>query len=205
MPLAMTVARHRDTRCPARETRPMPVSWSEEQAGAASFLAVVPPDAIVERIEGLRKAAGLSATFLPHITVKAQPNLETPEVWRPAVRRAVAVASPVRVTLGPVGWFGDDIMYLAVDSEIVQLHYTVLNAVEGVIEGERFEYEGDAYVPHLTLGATFAGEPIHQLQGLAAAAARCEWPSFMAYELVEFQRGSPGQVYQPHTRFAVGR
>lgn len=175
----------------------MPVSWSEARADAASFLAVVPPEALVDEIVRIRQEVGLDTPVSPHVTVKAQPNLESPVLWRPAVRRAIAALPPFDVTLGPVDWFGDGIVFLGVSDEILSLHRLVLGAVESVVRGERFEYEGDDYVPHLTLGADFVGETTDQLRPIAEVAGRRPWAPFRVHEVVEFRRERPGQEYAP--------
>ena len=183
----------------------MPVSWSEAQAAAASFLAVVPPSEIVDEIVRIRHAVGLATPVAPHVTVKAQPNLESPELWRPAVRQAIDELPSFDIALGPVDWFGDGIVFLAVSDEILGLHRLVLEAVESVVRAERFEYEGDAYVPHLTLGADFVGETKDQLRPIAAAAQERAWAPFPVHEVVEFRRPRPGQDYVPVDAYPLAR
>jgi 2'-5' RNA ligase len=132
-----------------------------------------------------------------HVTVKAQPNLEVPDLWRPAVRAALATAAPFDVALGPVRWFGDGIAFLAVGDSMVALHRLLLDAVETIADGERFEYEGPDFVPHLTLGAEFAGDSPGQLQGIAARAAALCWETFTVTEVVEFRREAGAAEYTP--------
>ena len=136
---------------------------------------------------------------------EAQPNLEAPELWRPAVRQAIQELPPFDITLGPVDWFGDGIVFLAVSDEIRDLHRLVLEAVESVVRGERFEYEGDAYVPHLTLGADFVGETNDQLLPIAAAARAQAWAPFRVHEVVEFRRQRPDQDYVPVDAYPLAR
>lgn len=181
----------------------MPVDWSEAQADAASFIAVVPPEPITSDILGLRRTVGLDTAVLPHVTVKAQPNLGSPALWRPAVRDALAAIAPFDVTLGDVDWFGDGIVFLNVSDEVVRLHRVVLDAIEAVGQGDRFEYEGDTYVPHLTLGAAFVGETPEQLRQIAEAASGMLWPSFRVHEVVEFRRERRGQKYMPVLTYAL--
>jgi len=175
----------------------MPVAWCEAQAEAASFLAVIPPEAHVDEIVRIRRAVGLDTPVVPHVTIKAQPNLELPELWRPAVREAIDAVPPFRVALGPVDWFGDGIVFLGVSDEILCLHRLVVDAIESVVVGERFEYDGDDYVPHLTLGADFVGETADQLRLIADAAGGKAWEPFRVHEVVEFRRERRGQKYAP--------
>ena len=182
----------------------VPVEWSEGQVDAASFLAVVPPASISREITGLRRGLGLDTAVLPHVTVKAQPNLGSPALWRPAVRDALKGVAPFSITLGDVDWFGDGIVFLKVSDEVVPLHRVVLAAVETAVQGDRFEYEGDAYVPHLTLGATFLGERPAQLRRIAVAASGRHWPAFRVQGIVEFRRERRDQQYMPITTYALG-
>jgi 2'-5' RNA ligase len=183
----------------------MAVSWSEAQADAACFLAVVPPPAVVDEIVRIRKVAGLDTSVVPHVTIKAQPNLESPAAWQPVVRDAIAATAPFDLTLGRVGWFGDGIVFLSVSEQIVGLHRVVLEAVESVVHGARFEYEGDAFVPHLTLGATFVGETKRQLRHIANAASGKTWASFRVRSVVEFRRDRRGQEYAPAATYPLDR
>lgn len=186
-----------------RDTGAVPVDWSEAEADAASFIAVVPPEPITSDILRLRRAAGLDTAVFPHVTVKAQPNLGSPGLWRPAVRDALAAIAPFDVTLGDVDWFGDGIVFLSVSDEVVRLHRVVLDAIEAVVQGNRFEYEGDTYVPHLTLGAAFVGETREQLRQLAEAACGRQWPSFRVHEVVEFRRERRDEGYMPVSTYAL--
>lgn len=181
----------------------MGVSWSEQQAETASFLAVVPPPETAERIQDLRGEVGVDTAVLPHITIKAEPGLGDVDVWRPVVRDAVSRRPSFDISLTVVGWFGLGIVYLAVSPEIVDLHWMVLSAVESVVDGERFEYDGDAYVPHLTLGAEFAGATRSQLDALANRAQEFNGASFTVDSVVEFHRASHGETYVPVNRFAL--
>jgi 2'-5' RNA ligase len=182
----------------------MPVSWSEAKADSASFLAVVPAQEILDAIVGLRRAVGLETSVTPHVTVKAQPMLGAPDVWRPAVRKVTQATAPFRLALGDVRWFGEGIVYLSVGVEILGLHRALLEAVESVVDGDRFEYEGEGYVPHLTLGAEFAGETPRLLRQIGKDAARVPWPSFLVQEVVEFRREHREQRYLPIATYPFG-
>ncbi len=96
------------------------------------------------------------------------------------------------------------IVYLEVSGPIVQLHWTVLRAVESAGAGERFEYDGESYVPHLTLGAEFAGASVEQLKAIASGARDLCGVCFTVGEVVEFHRSSATGAYIPTTRFPLG-
>lgn len=176
------------------------VEWDEASAEAAAFLAIVPPAAVVQEIEALQAACGVRHDFVPHITVKAQPGLEG-EGWREAVRRAV-IGGSVRIELAGVGWFGDGIVFLQAHGDLVALHSTILRTLEAIGVRERFEYEGPAFEPHLTLAARWLGATDDQLDAAAAAAADRRW-AFEADELVEFARSRLVDGYAVARRYPL--
>lgn len=180
------------------------VSWSEDQADTASFLAVVPPDPIAEEIAQVQRSLGLDTTVPPHVTVKSQSALHDVGRWRPSVEAAVGRQTPFDLELGGVGWFGTGIVFLKVGAAVLDLHRVVLDAVEGAVDDERFEYDGDGYEPHLTLAADFAGASDEQL---ADAARRFEGRrfDFRVESVIEFRRTSRGEVYRPVSSFRLGR
>jgi 2'-5' RNA ligase len=186
------------------ETSEMVVSWSEAQAEKASFLAIVPPREIADVIQDLQRRIGVDTSVLPHVTVKAQPGLSLDGSWRHAVADALARRGRAHLSFTAVDWFGSGIVYLAVSDAATELHWTILHAVESVVRGDRFEYDGDAYVPHLTLGAEFAGATGHQLDALAADAIPFVGQEFLVDSVVEFHRSARDAVYVPVRRFALG-
>ena len=95
------------------------VPWSESDASSASFLAIVPPNGHVEAIESVQRKCGIKTDVSPHITVKAQPGLQRPELWREPLAVALRMLRPFELKLGPVGWFGREILYLSMVGETV--------------------------------------------------------------------------------------
>jgi 2'-5' RNA ligase len=180
-------------------------SWSEDDADAASFLAVVPPDSVGSEIVELQRRAGVDVDVVPHVTVKAQPGLEHPDRWRPRVRAALAEIEPFEISLLGVSWFGSGIVYLAVSSPIVELHRVVLAAVESVSTTPGFEYEGNAYVPHLTIAADFAGATPDQLRSVSELAGARQWAGFTVDAVHELRRSSPTERYLIVERVPLGR
>ena len=178
-------------------------TWSEERAEAASFLGVVPPASVAEEIVALQRAAGVEASVLPHVTVKAQPGLSDGNAWRPSVAAAVQRFEPFDLEVGGVRWFGHGIVYLATTGRIDELHRRVLDAVEAVVDEGRFEYEGDDYVPHLTLAAEFAGATRPQLDEVASRFAERRY-TFRVESVIEFWRQTRGGTYRPIGEFGLG-
>lgn len=179
-------------------------SWCESNAESATFLAIRPPDPITDRIVALQGACGAS-TFYPHITVKAQPGLAEPDRWLPALQAGLARVSPFEVRLGPPTWFGSTIVYLSVRSAgIVELHHRILALLDRAGISERFEYDGEAFVAHLTLGADFAGADSRCLRSLATGAAELSFPSFVVDRVWAFHRSGDNQDYTPWRAFPFG-
>jgi len=178
-------------------------TWSEDQAEAASFLAVVPPEAIAEEISELQRSAGVDTSMPPHVTVKSQPALSDVERWRPSVADALRRQAPFELEVGGVRWFGQGIVYLAVGGAIVDLHQAVLAAVERVVDEERFEYDGDGYEAHLTFAAEFAGAAALQLVEVAGLFADRRY-KFRVESVVEFRRHARGDIYRPVGKFTLG-
>jgi 2'-5' RNA ligase len=182
----------------------MGTSWVEESAAIASFLAVVPQQSVADSIERLQASAGVALTVAPHVTFKAQPGLDPAGDWRTAVAATIGQFPSFEFSLGPVGWFGDDVLFLhAQSAALVRLHLAILKCLERIGITQRYEYEGGAFVPHLTLGAAFAGATREQLEQLAASAAGCRWARVPVATVVEFHRGSSTDPYRPTNRFSL--
>lgn len=180
------------------------VVWAEDEHETASFLAVVPPATHCEGIARLQRASGVAASFLPHITVKGQPGLGHPERWVGAVRDALAEEPEIVVGFDGVGSFGDDIVFLRpAGDDIRRVHFVILDALARAGIMERWEYDGDEFQPHLTVGAVFAGDNRETLRSLATAASQLELSPFVVSEIIEFHRPAPGAAYEPRQRFAL--
>jgi 2'-5' RNA ligase len=178
-------------------------TWSEDQAEAASFLAVVPPESIAQEIFELQRSAGVDTSVLPHVTVKSQPALGDVQRWRPSVADALSRHAPFELEVGGVRWFGRAIVYLAVRGPIVDLHQVVLAAVERVVDEDRFEYDGEGYEAHLTLAAEFAGAAAPQLVEVAGLFADRRY-KFSVESVVEFRRHARGDIYRPVGTLTLG-
>ena len=68
---------------------------------------------------------------------------------------------------------------------------------------DRFEYDGNGYVPHLTLGATFAGATAKQLLELEREAGAFIGGSFGVSAVFEFHRATPTDPYRPLNEFQL--
>ncbi|MBO0885613.1 MAG: 2'-5' RNA ligase family protein [Mycobacterium sp.] len=180
-------------------------SWNEADARAATFLAITPPDEVCDALASLQRCCGLAADMAPHITVKAQPGLNEPERWLPAVTAGLTGHRPFEVTLGLPRWFGAGIVYLSVAGDAVPvLHRLILSCLNDAGIEECFEYEGAGYVPHLTLGALFAGARPEQLRLLAEKAATLSFPRFSVDRIWAFHRADEDSAYTPWHQLRIG-
>lgn len=178
--------------------------WREDEHESASFLAVVPPRVIVDKIADLQRIHGVADAFVAHITVKGQPGLGHRHRWVDHVRSALDSEPPFRVRFVGVDSFGDDIVFLRpAGDELHRLHHRILGALDSTEIGERWEYDGDAFEPHLTLGAAFAGADRDTLRALSRAAARLDLVPFEVTEVIEFHRPARGAAYAAVERFSL--
>jgi 2'-5' RNA ligase len=114
------------------------------------FVAVTPPPDLQTRVS----EAFPGLVVEPHITVKAQGGLdrESRDVWLPKIATVARRTNPVEVTLGGPGMFGDSVLYLSVESAgLAALHAAIMQELEVSEAAARTYFEGDAWVPHLTL------------------------------------------------------
>jgi 2'-5' RNA ligase len=167
----------RDATHPRRSPTLRMLCRQRSSSRSASFLAIVPPIAQVEVIQSVQRKCGIETDVSPHITVKAQPGLQRPDSWRKALRLALLAVRPFQLALGPVGWFGSEILYLSVAGEaVVDLHRRILDCLEQAGVNERFEYDGEEFVPHLTVGAPWVTAHDRGLDELEAAIKLRELP-----------------------------
>ena len=182
--------------------RTMP--WSESTASSASFLAIVPPIEHVGAIESAQRTCWVQTDISPHVTVKAQPGLRQPEAWREPLDVALQTVRPFEIELGPVGWFGREILYMSVaGSAVVDLHWLILGCLERAGIEERFEYDGETFVPHLTVGAPWVTADDRRLDDLQTALELLELPPFTVTEIIEFHRSGFAEPYRPLGAFRL--
>lgn len=104
---------------------------------------------------------------------------------------------PFHVSLGSPSYFGDNILYLSVNSEqLIHLHREMVYAVGSSPEQIQQYFELDAYVPHLTLGkeSSSSGLKKAHLKDMEIEAAKdlSPYPTFEVrfiriYELINRQ------------------
>ncbi|QHJ69141.1 2'-5' RNA ligase family protein [Planococcus halotolerans] len=162
------------------------------------FIGVVPPESELEKLKEFRNqwpANRIDDLVEPHITLKAQGGLSADESWLENIKEAAAGFPGFPVQLGEPRFFGEDILYLSMDSpELQELHETLVKAAGATPEQIEQYFELDLFVAHLTLAKTAYGLSREELKEMAAAASKelAPYPAF-TIESIRIYRKSDGQ------------
>lgn len=139
------------------------------------FIGISPPKSFSNRVSRFRKSwlnGQVEKAVEPHITLKAQGGLTPDESWFEDVRQACRKIEPFEVAIGNTAFFGEDVLYLEVDSsEIKKLHERLVEAIKPSDEMISQYFELDRFVPHLTLAKTSYGLSVQQLKEMAQLAS----------------------------------
>ena len=100
------------------------------------FIGIVPPEEYMERIEHFQRKWMNHLGVEPHITIKAQWGLALDKEWIDKVKEVCENFKAFQLSLDKPLYFGDNILYLIVNSNDLIKKY----------------FELDDFVPHLTLG-----------------------------------------------------
>ncbi|ACQ71566.1 2'-5' RNA ligase family protein [Exiguobacterium sp. AT1b] len=120
------------------------------------FIGIIIPKDYLIRIEKFQNKWIKQLGVEPHITLKAQGGLTSDERWIEKVRTVCKHFKPFQVSLGKPKYFGDNILYLSVKSnDLVNLHQEMLQKLAPPKHIITQYFEGDEYVPHLTLGTEY--------------------------------------------------
>lgn len=139
------------------------------------FIGISPPKNFSSGVSGFRKKwlnSQIDEAVEPHITLKAQGGLTPDESWIEDVRKACQKIEPFEVMIGGTAFFGEDVLYLQVDSlELTKLHERLVKAIKPSDEMIAQYFELDQFVPHLTLAKTSYGLSVQQLKEMAQLAS----------------------------------
>lgn len=117
------------------------------------FIGIVPPKEYLERIEHFQSKWINHLGVEAHITLKAQGGLTPDEKWIDKVQKVCEKFKPFQVSLEKPKYFGDNILYLSVNSNnLHKLHQKIVQAISPSEDLLKQYFELDAFVPHLTLG-----------------------------------------------------
>ncbi|TYS16656.1 2'-5' RNA ligase family protein [Rossellomorea vietnamensis] len=117
------------------------------------FIGIVPPEEYLERIEHFQSKWIKQSGVEPHITLKAQGGLTPDKKWIDKVQKVCETFKPFQVSLDKPKYFGDNILYLSVNSNnLPKLHQEIVQEISPSEDLIKQYYELDAFVPHLTLG-----------------------------------------------------
>ena len=138
------------------------------------FIGIVPPEKELSKLKEFRNqwpANRIDEMVEPHITLKAQGGLVEDESWLDGVKQAAAEFPAFQIQLGEPRFFGEDILYLSMDSpELEQLHQVMAETVGITPEHIDQYFEKDQFLAHMTLAKTAHGLSREELHEMAAAA-----------------------------------
>lgn len=134
------------------------------------FIGIAPPTEYGQRIAAFQRrwrANGLPSVVEPHITIKAQGDLDADLVWVDKVRALCSVFPDFPLSIVEARLFGDSVAYLGIESErIFELHRRLVQDIGPSTEFIQRYFEGDLYTPHLTLGQIMWGMTASALENM---------------------------------------
>jgi len=133
---------------------------------------ILPPRDLYRELLAIQeKHPLLRSSYPPHITVKS------PFLFRHSgatvVEHLEAVCSrwdPFEIHIGGLGSFRNSILYVKVEQsdDLEELHWDVVDGLEGFVENLNDRYEGHAYTPHLTLADNLTADDIVEARKVLA-------------------------------------
>lgn len=117
------------------------------------FIGIVPPKEYLERIVHFQSNWIKQSGVEPHITLKAQGGLTPDKKWIEKVQKVCDTFKPFQVSLDKPKFFGENILYLSVNSSYLhKLHLEIVQEISPSEDLIKQYFELEAFVPHLTLG-----------------------------------------------------
>lgn len=131
------------------------------------FIGIVPPEEFNNKITEFQQkynSKKILASVEPHLTLKAQGGLTEDKEWIDRVQKICANFSSFKLTISDPKLFGDDILYLSAQSpELFELHNELVKAVSPTQEAIKKYFELEDFTPHITIGKTFYGTSLEEL------------------------------------------
>lgn len=131
---------------------------------------ILPPADLYRELLAIRDRHPLLRSLAPpHITVKS-PFLyrQTGAIVVEQLEEICAAWEPFEIRLGGLGTFRDRVLYVKVheDGDLSDLHWDLLEGLEGYVETLQERFEGSGYTPHLTLADKLSAEDIAEARKL---------------------------------------
>ncbi len=159
--------------------------------GYRYFIGISPPDPLYSQVLTfqLSKACALVE---PHVTVKAPSGLIDPPTWLNKIWTISVATRPFPVVVSEVDHFGDDVVYLKVDSPgLVELHRSFVHAICPSPEEIVNFHEMEGFVPHLTLSQSMPEQGIADVGSVVESAkGKFKSPTSFICDSVKIYRAS---------------
>ncbi|WP_211655377.1 2'-5' RNA ligase family protein [Planococcus alpniumensis] len=172
------------------------------------FIGISPPADYTNQLSQFRKQwpdNRIDKIVEPHITLKAQGGLTPDESWLENVRKACEKTNRFEATVGGTAFFGEEILYLQVESQgLKKLHERLVAVVEPTDEMIAQYFELDQFVPHLTLAKTSYGLSVQQLKAMAQHASEELDTCRFEVDFIRVYQESGTGVYRKHTDIPLG-
>ena len=172
------------------------------------FIGISPPADYTNQVSQFRKQwpdNWIDEIVEPHITLKAQGGLTPDESWLENVRKACEKTNPFEATVGGTAFFGEEILYLQVESQgLKTLHERLVEVIEPTDEMIAQYFELDQFIPHLTLAKTSYGLSARQLKEMAQHADE-ELDSYQfEVDSIRIYRENGNGVYRKYMGIPLG-
>lgn len=180
---------------------------------AEYFIGIVPPEEYLTRVVQFQRKWIRELGVEPHITLKAQGGLTPDKTWINKVQRVCENFKPFQVSLGKPMYFGDNILYLSIHSNVLhQLHHKIVQEISPSEELIKQYFELDAFVPHLTLGKEQYGgnistglskKELHEMESLADIELS-PYPEFEVNFIRVYELNHEKQRYEKYLDITLG-
>lgn len=132
----------------------------------------------------------------PHLTLKAQGGLNPDKKWINELINVCERFSSFNVSISEPNFFGEDILYLrTASSELFKLHNKLLHAVSPSEDLIKKYFEGEDFIPHITLGKTYYGLSKKELKDMKDLAEKelSPYPTFKVSYIRIYAETTPGK------------